>query len=245
MAKSHGARQQKRLAKKKAKQSTKRSIQLRRESNDPTIRLRAALEWPVVRALVADELWETGIGHLLIARQKSPGQMVLGVYLVDVYCLGVKNAFWRAGAQPDLVGIIHRIEEVGKVSATTPAAVAKIIKGAVDYAASFGFAPHPDYHHAAMLLEGIDPSTCPTEFTFGLDGKPFYMRGPNESLAEAEIIVRRIQEYGGDFMVAVGGDHMVRGLALDDGFDDLEPPDDDEFDEDDILDEDMRSLPSP
>ncbi len=171
--------------------------------------------------------------------------MVLAVYLVDVYCLGVKNAFWRAGTQADREGIVHRLEQVGSISATTPAAVAKIVKGAVDYAASFGFAPHPDYHHAAMLLEGIDPSTCPTEFTFGLDGKPFYVRGPNESLAEAEFIAQRIQEYGGEFMVAVGGEFMEQDLALDDGFDDLEPPDDDEFDEDDILDEDMRSLASP
>lgn len=237
MAKSHGARQQKRLAKKKAKQSEKRSIQLRRDSKDPNIRLRAAERWPVVRAVVSDGLWDTGIGHLLIARQESQGRLVLAVFLVDVYCLGVKDAFWRAGFQADLEDVLHRLEEIGSVSSITPACLAKILKGSVEYAASFGFAPHPDYRHASLLLEGIDVSTCSKEFTFGRDGKPFYIQGPNETLAEARAIATRIQQAQGDFIVTVGSSRLERSLNLDDGFDALEGPDDDPLDEEEDPDE--------
>ena len=59
------------------------------------IRLQRADKWPVVRALAGAEIWETGIGDLAIARQESDGQLVFGVYLVDVFCLGVKNAHVR------------------------------------------------------------------------------------------------------------------------------------------------------
>ena len=102
MAKNHGARQQKRMAKQKAKRSAKRSILLRHSSKDPTIRLQRAEKWPVVQALVAAELWDEGIGYLAIARQESEGRLIFASFLVDVYCLGVKNAFWRAGTHQDL-----------------------------------------------------------------------------------------------------------------------------------------------
>jgi hypothetical protein len=201
MAKNHGARQQKKMAKQKAKRSAKRSILLRHSSPDPTIRLERAEKWPVVQALVAAELWDEGIGYLLIAREESEGRVVFASFVVDVYCLGVKNAFWRAGSHQDLKTLIRQLGTVQKMRPITPACLARIIKGAVEYAQSFGFPPHPDYRHASMLLDGIDPSTCPNQFTYGRDGKPFYFQGPDESFAQATAISQRIQSAGGHFMV--------------------------------------------
>jgi len=205
MAKNHGPRQQKRVAKQKAKRSAKRFILLRNSSNDPTIRLQRAERWPVVQVLVGAKLWDDGIGYLTIARQESEGRLIFAVFLVDVYCLGVKNAFWRAGTHQDLKDLIRQMEEGQKMRAITPACLAKIVKGAVEYAQSFGFPPHPDYRHASILLDGIDPSTCPNQFTFGRDGRPFYIQGPNESLAEATAISQRIQDAGGHYLMAIPG----------------------------------------
>ena len=50
MAKNHGAKQQKRVAKQKAKRSAKRTLLHRLTSKDPTIRLQQAEKWPVVEA---------------------------------------------------------------------------------------------------------------------------------------------------------------------------------------------------
>src|SRR4051794_5195702 len=157
MAKKHGARQQKKVAKQKAKRTAKRSILLRRNSNDPNIRLQAAEKWPVVRALVGAELWNDGLGYLMIARQESEGRLVFAVFLVDVFCLGVKNAFWLAGSRADLDDLIRKLAKPQRMCAISPACLAKIVKEAVEYAESFGFPPHPDYRHALMLLAGIDP----------------------------------------------------------------------------------------
>lgn len=233
MAKSHGAKEQKRLAKKKARQAAKRSFQIQRESKDPAIRLKGAEKWPIVKALVSDTLWTNGIGHLVIARRESKERLVFAVFLVDVYCLGVKNAFWQTGFEGDLHEIVKHIAEAESVSETTPAALAKILEGAVDYAASLGFPPHRDYRRAAMLLAGVDSSTCREEFTFGMDGKPFYFRGPNESLTEAKTIGERVVAAGGDFMIQVGKSHMAM-VGADDDFDEDEideiPAPDDEDD---------------
>jgi hypothetical protein len=232
MSKNHGARQQKRVAKQKAKRAAKRSLLSQRTTKDPTIRLQRAATWPVVEAQVGASIWDQGIGHVAIARQASEGQLVFGIFLVDVYCLGVKNAYWREGTRQDFQGMIEQMNASQKMRAIAPACLVKIVKGAVDYARSFGFTPHPDYRHASILLEGIDPSTCPEEFTYGRDGKPFYMRGPNESVTEAKAITLRVQEAGGDFVFMTPGSTHLRELpAIEDEFDQLDSPDEDDSDD--------------
>ena len=93
MAKNHSARQQKRMAKHKAKRTVKRSLWSRLNSTDPAIRLQNVEKLTVVQTLMGSRLWDDGIGHLTIARQESTGGVIFAVFLVDVYCLGVKNAF--------------------------------------------------------------------------------------------------------------------------------------------------------
>ena len=163
----------------------------RKTSTDPTIRLQNAEKWPVVRSLIAGEIWKTGIGNVVLARQESEGKLVYSVFLVDVYCLGVKNAFWHAGSPGDFKELIGRIEETQPLRTISPECLVKVVRGAVEYAQSFGFRPHPDFRHAAMLLEGIDPAACTQEFTYGLKGKPFYIQGPHETAEQARAIVDR------------------------------------------------------
>jgi hypothetical protein len=234
MAQNHGARQQKRAAKQKAKRSEKRAKELRRNSTDPTIRLATARKWPVVQAIAASNLWTGGLGSLAIARRESEGQLVFAVFLVDVYCLGVKNAFWQAGSSHDFKELIERTEKTQPIRAMEPACLVKILTGAVAYAQSFGFPPHPDYRHAAMLLDGIDPEACPQQFTYGHNGKPFYVQGPHESSAQAAAIRQRIAEAGGHFIVGGPLADFRNPTEFDD---ELDHDDADELDHDSSLDE--------
>ena len=217
MASQHGAKQQKRIAKQKAKRQAKQKMLSQRTSTDPTIRLQSAAKWPIVHSLVDAGLWDQGIGHLLIARKEPDGGVVFAVYLVDVLCLGVKNAFWRAGTQREFDDIVKKLENnTGSLRAITPECLAKIVHGGVAFAQSFGFPPHPDYRHAARLLDGIDPASCRHEFSFGRDGKPFYISGPNESAAEAQAIAARAHQVGGHYISMVPPTDMMGFPSLDD-----------------------------
>lgn len=230
MAKKHGAKQQKRLAKQKARRQAKRSILARRTSRDPTIRLQHAENWPVVQALVSTELWDEGIGYLVLAREDPEGAIVFASFLVDVLCLGVKAAFWKATSMEEFREIVREMERVQALSPIDPACLVEIVEGAVEFAQSFGFPPHPDYRHASLLLAGIDRSNCPERYIFGEDGKPHYVQGPNESPAQARAIAERVHEVGGYYTV-VGSAAEVAHLA------DLEDDsDEDEYEEDDDTD---------
>lgn len=222
MARKHGAKQQKKLAKQKAKRQAKRTVLARRSSKDPTVRLQQTEKWPVVQALVSTGLWEEGIGYLVLAREDPDGGTVFASYLVDVFCLGVKDCFWEAGTREEYRNMIERMEEVQDLSPIKPACLVKIITGAVEFADSFGFSPHPDFRHASLLLAGIDPSTCREEYTFGRDGKPFYIQGPNESRGQAMAIAERVREAGGHYVAVASGEDLedLEGLeALEEDLD--------------------------
>ena len=125
-----------------------------------------------------------GIVTALVAREHRHDSVSVCVYLVDVYCLGVKNAIGPRIMSPlDLR--TFRVNVFGSYGGVPIAApfdlVRHLVLGAVDYARSLGFEPHPDFAPAAGHLgEWIGPSAI----TFGLDGKPFYVQGPHDNPAE-------------------------------------------------------------
>ena len=201
MPKKHGAREQKRLAKQKAKREAKRRQSAIRNSPDPTVRLKGADRWPVVDALIPEYLWSTGIGSLVIARRISQGQLACAVFLVDVFCLGVKDALWKIVTPGEFKTLCKKFGAHGRLQEVTPEHFAKLVYRAADYGQSLGFPPHRDFRHAQRLLAGIDPSQCPDEFQFGQDGRPMYFRGPSESLEDARIIAARVESLGGHYTV--------------------------------------------
>lgn len=148
-----------------------------------------------------ENLWSLGIGNLLIARRTPDGRLACAMFLVDVFCLGVKDAMWKIVAPAEFNSLRKELDAHGRMEEVTPEHFAKLIHRAADYGQSLGFPPHPDFRHAVRLLAGIDPSQCPTEFEFGQDGRPLYIRGPSGSIDDARFIAARIGQCGGDYTV--------------------------------------------
>ena len=208
------ARRQKQLAKKKAKRDEKRTQMARQSSDNPLVRLAEAESWPIVDALVPETLWSRGIGQLILTRRLPDGRLALGNFLVDVFCLGVKNAYWKIISEWDFDSLKRKLAELGPLYAATPEQFAKLVLGAVDYAQAIGFPPHPDFRHAKLLLAGIDPSKCTDTFTFGKDGKPFYINGPFDSPEKIKIITHKIRRAGGEsMMMTEEGPEQMRALV--------------------------------
>ncbi len=218
MAKSE-ARRQKQLAKKKAKRTEKRSELARLTSDDPMVRLANAESWLIVESLVPVNLWDEGIGNIILTRRAPGGQFACAVFLVDVWCLGVKNAFWKVLNGSDYNKLLKQTAQHGELREVAPEYLAKLVLSSVDYAQALGCPPHPDYRAAKMLLAGIDPSLCPDTFEFGKDGKPYYYRGPHESLTKAKAIAERINAAGGEVVILMKSPReelAMKGTVVDD-----------------------------
>lgn len=156
---------------------------------------------PVHECIMPGGLFEIGIGTVSIARRVSDDKIALAGFVLDVFCLGVKNAIFRVVSDSDYEryksNLIETHEEM-LLERTHPASVRKLVEGAVAYAEGLGFSPHRDYKNAKGLFGEIDSKACPIKFEFGKDGKPFYIQGPHESDKQARKIMDQLHKKCGE-----------------------------------------------
>lgn len=135
--------------------------------------------WPDVAA----ESAASGLVSVLVARSEGRGSVSACGYLVDVWCLGVKNAdgprVMDARALPAFTRRFFSAYQDPPLQA--PAELARhLVFGAVDYARGLGFEPAPGFGRTAGHL---GPWAGPSAISFGRDGKPFYIQGPHDNAA--------------------------------------------------------------
>lgn len=149
---------------------------------------------PVYAAYIADGIESGGMGYVLVGREMPDRQIVAGVFLVDAYCLGVKNCFlMRKPAHLFDQALRDEFADHG-LQTSSPACARKQVEEAIAYARDLGFEPHRDFSDAVAVLEGIDASACDRTFVFGHEGKPFYIVGPRDSDLTAQRIVAQLHE---------------------------------------------------
>lgn len=202
-------RRQKKLAKKAAKRKAKLASLKPWLSTGGGLSPAQAAPYPLYECLVPEGLFTLGIGNVILTRSLPNGDFAMAGFLVDVYCLGVKNALYNVVSAQDYAAHLHQFEaHAGRFERVHPSCLRKLVEGAVDYARQLGFAPHPDYAQAAKLFGDIEAAACPVRYAYGKDGKPFYISGPQESPTQSRRIIdtlsRRLGPDGFHFMTALG-----------------------------------------
>jgi len=122
-----------------------------------------------------------GLVGILVARRHRYDRVSVCGYLVDVYCLGVKNALGpKIMTDTELSGFRPSyFDSFASGWQDAPVELAAdLVFGGVEYARGLGFEPHPDLAPAAGHL---GPWKGPAAITFGCDGKPFYVPGPYDN----------------------------------------------------------------
>ena len=143
-------------------------------------------------------LFQSGFGQVIVARFKTNGEAEVGVFLVDTYCLGVKNAFFtRLWTGEYEEKFLQRMDQQEGREAISPACARRLVEGAVNYARSLGLEPHPDYRFGARVFGGIRPEDCDREFVYGHDGKPLFVSSPNDSPAFVNNVMNALTRSGG------------------------------------------------
>jgi len=175
---------------------------------------------PTHEALWPADIFKDGIGWVIVAHFKAEGRRVqAGIFLVDVFCLGVKNAFYEDCDVHDYRERIrgHYESEFSMVPAE-PCCARKLVEQAVQYALALGLEPHSDYRKASGAFRGLETAQCAQQFTFGSKGKPFYRNGPRETEAQAQRILSHLERRCGpgnyDFLISLGdADEISRFLG--------------------------------
>lgn len=148
-----------------------------------------------------------GLAAVLVARRHRTNRVSVCGYLVDAYCLGVKDALGpRVMSDRDLPAFVHMyfggFEPAGPPLRAPLELARHLVYGGADAARRLGFEPHPDFAAAAGHL---GPWAESSAITFGRRGAPFYVAGPYD---HADAVIATLAESVGEgnftFVAPVG-----------------------------------------
>jgi hypothetical protein len=136
---------------------------------------------PLRHCLLAETLFEVGMGTLVLVRGSAIGPVTVATFLLDTACCGVKDVMFRTIEQYQLQALLDHVNDVTPLTEVDPTYARKLIHDLVSWSASLGFHPPREFPAAERLFGSVDPRTCDASFEFGMDGKPLYVSGPNDS----------------------------------------------------------------
>jgi hypothetical protein len=151
------------------------------------------LDWP--GSAPSERTGHSGLLTVLVARDLSGSKAGVCFYLVDTWCLGLKDATGPESMdRRRLSGFIEQIfSSWDEPGVQVPLELGRqIVYGAIGYARELGFEPHADFERAAQYLGPWD-GQC--ELTFGRDGKPMYISGPYD---DGKKIIRKLRRRLGE-----------------------------------------------
>jgi hypothetical protein len=140
---------------------------------------------------------------IVAARDLSGSRISACCYLVDVYCLGVKDAFGpRVMDRRKLAEFVFDTFTAYEGSAMeAPAELARqLVFGATEYAQGLGFEPCGGFDACA---DHLGPWEGPSVIGFGRGGKPFFVQGPRDNARRVlQTLENSVGRDGFHFLVA-------------------------------------------
>jgi hypothetical protein len=192
----------------------------------------------LAECLINSDWKESGMAMIVVARQHKTGNYTFGSFVVDTYCLGVKDTSQAFNRYPEEYQQFKDsiFERGGLTIVNIDYDLAhNIIFGALNYAAKLGFEPEKDWKYGQMILQPLN-AVPKMDIVFGKDGKPFYFAGPYD---KAQQIIAKLTK-------AVGIDNFTYIAEINPtGFGDFDLSDfddDDDFEDDDDAENDTHDV---
>ena len=165
-------------------------------TTSPESILHEARTFPVLECWISEQ-WKGGSGlvQILLARQQPNRKICCGSYLIDQYCLGLKDTFAKTNLSPDRYQELYeRMDDRLKMTKCTIELAHQMIYASIDYAAQFGFQPQSDWAQSQYVLEPRGELEESYQLTFGKNGKPFFISGPYDNV---EQIIKQLDKTAG------------------------------------------------
>ena len=174
-------KRQQKLAKKNSKRQEK-CAELKMSSQLPSFK--QSLAWPL-HACEISSTWRDpkNIVQIFVSRKSAQGHIAASLFLVDLACLGVKNALYKVFTSEGVCNreLMKNVRENQDLIPCSIELACKVIHAGLEYAQSLGFKPNKDFPTASLILGNPDFSSIQDVVpTGGTEGKPMFISGPRD-----------------------------------------------------------------
>ncbi len=157
-----------------------------------------ARQLPLGKCYVNSGWQEDGIADVVVTRVRPSGNLVVGVFLADTFCLGVKDAFYRDNmGDYEFADFLKKYESRFDIEEIPYEVAHNIIYGALSFAEEAGIEPCKDFDTTSYILEEDTEDVPLIEYEFGKDGKHFLVVGSDGR--EKRYITTLQERLGDDF----------------------------------------------
>jgi hypothetical protein len=212
MASNIAARRAAKAIRRKAVVAEKRKAEL--QAGSLAGRISQAASAPIRHCLISDGWTESGMATLILTRGVSTAHLAMGTFLLDTFCLGIKDVLFRSIDADEFDALLDAMDLAAPISPVDPAYGRKLLRDLAAWATSIGFPPHRNFVTVERLFGTVNANECTAEFQFGRDGKPVYMPGPSESPKQVRRRLEQLEERFGDAgsgLLLEGSDLLLEG----------------------------------
>jgi hypothetical protein len=160
------------------------------ETSLPARMLRAA-HAPIQHCFLTEAVFDLGMGTLVLARGATPHHLALSSFLIDVFCLDIKDVMFESVDSEVFAMYVNATDAGSPLVSIDPSDARKLLCDLAARSQSIGFAPHRDFAAVERIFGDVSVDASDAVFRFGRDGKPVYIPGPNDT---APLIRRRIAQ---------------------------------------------------
>jgi hypothetical protein len=197
------------MAVKRAKKAQRRKqvvAQKRRaeavEASLPARVLRAA-QAPIRHCFLTETVFDIGMGTLVLTRGGTQDHLTLSSFLIDTFCLGIKDVMFQPIEREAFEMYIERMDAGSPMVSVDPSYARKLLRDLAGWSQSIGFAPHRDFATIERIFGDMSADACDAVFQFGRDGKPCYIPGPSDTAPLIQWRIAQLQKYLGDDVFGV------------------------------------------
>lgn len=176
---------------------------------------------PIFECWASPDWEKTGTASVCVSRIHTNGNITFAMYLVDLYCLGVKESIYNFNfTMSEFRDFLDKVAKNISIVKVDYVLAHNIVYAAIEYADELGFKPHKSFTSVSQYV--LDEDTDEVELMdipCGLNGKPMYIKTDFISKSEAQRVISQLDRSVGK------GNYSV---MLDQEDDDVYDFDDDE-----------------
>ncbi|MBD5191818.1 MAG: DUF1186 domain-containing protein [Bacteroidales bacterium] len=137
---------------------------------------------PIGKCYITPPDWkESGMPTVTVTRVRPNGNLVVASFLVDTFCLGVKDAMYNEKMTPyDFENYLDRFKQKMGLEEISYNEAHNLIYGAMAFAEEGGVKPAKEFDPAGYILEEDTDDIPLIEFDFGKNGKHYLVVSPDE-----------------------------------------------------------------